>query len=1414
MRKARKVSLITAASVFVACTACGIAASAIGGNREADADAPKSVGWYNRNSEKDGYTLGDDGVVTVKNADNNGWNFYLNGDGRVYNDYTLTVDISGAITQPSDGSAQLGIVPWYVDGDNYIVVYAEWWASDRPGQMKCLQFTGRVNGADLGWNDFWTDGVTASPADGIKLSATKADGTFTFYAEDASGNRLKDGSKTVSVTNNVNAVYGLYGNGDIAAFSDITLTENSYYVMLDRNGGALAAGTEAIQNVAKGGKAEQPADPTREGYDFDGWYVGDERFDFDAELTKSVTLTAKWNIKQYDVTFDYNDGETEGTTERIDHNGTVAEPPAPTRDGYEFVGWYVQDTETVYNFSTPVTADITLVARWVSGEVVRHSVTFVTNGGGDVDGMSVIDGGKISAPAVVREGYVLDGWFTDAEFNHAFDFANDVVNADITLHAKWSEVSYTVTFVYADGQTADKTAKVGYNEKLTRPANPVRDGFLFDGWYADGETQSFDFNSVLTGDVTLTARWVKDAGWRGGSGYSVDEETGTVYSNNSTGMYINNNLLLAGTYTYSADIKGTMSLPTSQTHYAGIVPWYLDESNYIVVYVEYADNNRPDQVREIQITGKINGGNLDDAQWHDIWCDGISIDPSVGYTLKTALTRGENGDMTITVELLDNAGNSQKNGSLALPKLNAYAAKPFRYGVIAKVDSYSIENLVPERIGGDSQTEYAIVDNGVVAKSAGTAWSIADGRYTVDGGDNDASSTMLIKRNALSNTTYKLTVDVSGVGGTAGLVAWYEDENNYILAVCGNGKYGFTGKLLGMPIAQSAQADLSEAVTKITVYKRGSALELLVNDMAEGDGVGFEDALLQSAASYGLCASGAATFDELTIDDAIDYKPYSWYRTELNDRETFVSAAAMGGVAYDEDGGAYVFRADGVTDERDTSVYWATDYYDKAEISAVFTGVEQSTEYGLYGWLQDQSKYVLAKVTPSGVVIISTFGETPETKDFALPADFDYAGEHTLAVAVVNDKVTVTLDGIAVAQNVAVSGIDHDKKARLGIAVSHTAVNAVVTESGYTSFTPVVDGGWTMYGNRYNSWTVEEDGTVNGSLVGGTVFLRTLALKDNVDGKKDYFMSANVKITEHTGAEWKAGFAPYYVDGDNYVFVWFTRWADGSPKIGVTAKLNGAVLPPEWRETDFSYGFFETNALEVSIEGNKLSVYVNKQFLPVVSYELDGLSERVMTGAKSALYVNNVSATFGNIITFGDKRAVINTDKPIISMTGTKPTTGKVGTRVTLPIITASNDAGDTLTVEKTVTGPDGEIVEIEKNGFTPTVAGKYTVTCTCTDMWGNTTVEEFVVTVEDADGVGGGDTIPSENDKKSNLGLALGLGIGIPAALAAAAGVVFLLIKKGVIKLKRKKSDGNKTDDDNAETPDGVESTEDNNAE
>ncbi len=1401
MKKTKRISLLTAVSALAVCASCGIAAVASSGDRAANADTPESAGWYNRNDGKDGYTLSADGDVTVKDTDNNGWNFYINGDGHVYNDYTLSVDILGTIEQPSDGNAQLGIVPWYVNNDNYIVIYAEWWAGDRAGQMKCLQFTGMVNGVDVGWNDFWTDGVTAAPADGIRLCATKTDGTFTFYAENLDGNKLKEGTKTVSLTNDVNAVYGIYGNGDLALFSDITLTENSYYVTLDRNGGTFAAGTEVIQNVAKGGKMTKPADPTRDGYDFSGWYVGNEQFDFDAELTKSVTLTAKWAIKQYDITFDYNDGETTTTTDKVEHNGTVTQPSAPIRDGYEFVGWYIQGSETVYNFSTPVTSNLTLVARWEQGAVVRHEVAFVTNGGGDVEAINVVDGGKISAPTVTRDGYVLDGWFTDEELTLPFDFANDTVTADITLYAKWNEVSYTATFVYADGQTANKTATVGYNEKLTRPANPVRDGYLFDGWYAEGETSPFDFNSVLTADVTLTARWVKDAGWRGGSGYSVDEESGTIYSDNSTGMYINNNLLLAGTYNFSADITGAMTLPTKQTHYAGIVPWYLDENNYIVVYVEYSDSDRPGQVREIQITGRINGGNLDNAEWHDFWCDGITIDPSAGYKLKVSLTRdGSGGDMMVTAELLDSAGNSKKSGNLVLPKLNAYAAKPFRYGVIAKVDNYTIENLDPERIGGDDQTEYALVGNGVVAKSAGTAWTITGGSYTVDGGDNDISSTMLIKRNALGAASYKLSADVSGANGKVGLIAWYEDENNYIFAVYDNGKYGFEGKLLGTPIVQPAQGDISEAVTKLTVYKRGSVLELLINDMEEGEGVKFEDALLQTAASYGLCASGAATFAELTIDDGIDYKAYSWYMTELNNRETFVSAAAMGGVAYDEENGKYVFRAAGVTDEHDTSVYWATDYYDKAEISAVFTDVSNTTEYGLYGWLQDQSKYVLAKVTPRGVVIISTLGETTESEDYALPEGFEYAGEHTLAVATVNDKVTVTLDGNVVAKDVAVSGIDHDKKARLGIAVSHTAVNAAVTESGYTSFTPVIQDGWTLQGNRYNSWTVEEDGTVNGSLVGDTVFLRTLALKDNVDGKKDYFMSANVKITEHTGAEWKAGFAPYYVDGDNYVFVWFTRWADGSPQIGVTAKLNGAVLPPEWRETEFSYNFFDTNSLEVSIQGNTLSVYVNKQFLPIVSYELDGLGDRQMTGAKSALYINNVSATFADIVTFGDKRVIVNTDKPTISMTGTKPATGEVGKRVTLPIITASNEAGDTLTVEKTITGPNGETVEIDKNGFTPTVAGKYTVTCTCTDMWGNKTVEEFTVTVSDAGGSVPGTTpdATGNNDTNSNLGLILGLAIGIPVALAAVAGAIVLLIKKGVIKLKRKKSNGNNVEDNN----------------
>ena len=58
------------------------------------------------------------------------------------------------------------------------------------------------------------------------------------------------------------------------------------------------------QKVKPGGILEVPTDPVKEGYDFDGWYLGDERYNFNLPVESDLTLIAKWDLKELTVIFD------------------------------------------------------------------------------------------------------------------------------------------------------------------------------------------------------------------------------------------------------------------------------------------------------------------------------------------------------------------------------------------------------------------------------------------------------------------------------------------------------------------------------------------------------------------------------------------------------------------------------------------------------------------------------------------------------------------------------------------------------------------------------------------------------------------------------------------------------------------------------------------------------------------------------------------------------------------------------------------------------------------------------------------------------------------------------------------------------------------------------------------------------
>ena len=116
--------------------------------------------------------------------------------------------------------------------------------------------------------------------------------------------------------------------------------------------------------------------------------------------------------------------------------------------------------------------------------------------------------GKVSElPTPTREGYTFGGWYTDAACTTAFDITS-VVTADITLYAKWTVNKYTVSFE-VDGI---EDQEVAYNGKATEPTAPTKTGYTFGGWYTDAAcTTAYDFNTLVTADITLYAKWTKNA---------------------------------------------------------------------------------------------------------------------------------------------------------------------------------------------------------------------------------------------------------------------------------------------------------------------------------------------------------------------------------------------------------------------------------------------------------------------------------------------------------------------------------------------------------------------------------------------------------------------------------------------------------------------------------------------------------------------------------------------------------------------------------------------------------------------------------------------------------------------------------------------------------------------------------------
>lgn len=134
-----------------------------------------------------------------------------------------------------------------------------------------------------------------------------------------------------------------------------------------------------------------------------------------------------------------------------------------------------------------------------------HKVAFDTAGGNMSHTTRYFLQGKDISNEIKPDpctGYTFGGW--NKADGTAWDHASDTVTDNITLYAKWTANTYTVTFDSTGGSAVD-AQPVAYGEKAKKPAAPQKTGYAFGGWYLGEE--AYDFAAVVTEDMTLTAKW-------------------------------------------------------------------------------------------------------------------------------------------------------------------------------------------------------------------------------------------------------------------------------------------------------------------------------------------------------------------------------------------------------------------------------------------------------------------------------------------------------------------------------------------------------------------------------------------------------------------------------------------------------------------------------------------------------------------------------------------------------------------------------------------------------------------------------------------------------------------------------------------------------------------------------------------
>ena len=309
-------------------------------------------------------------------------------------------------------------------------------------------------------------------------------------------NPTKSGYKFVGWYDNENFTGEAITEISAGTMGDVTLYAKwnalDYRISYELNGGTNAENPDGYD------VSDLPVSlhaPSRTGYIFKGWYMGENRvLAIPVGTTGNVVVSAKWEPITYTIDFDTNGGLP--TLSSIDYtiesdSFTLQEI---TKAGYTFDGWYNGETK-VTEITTGTYGNMTLVAKWTADlYTISYNLADGVNSPENPTSYT-IESGLITLKEPTRVGYTFVGWYNGEQLVTTID-SNTLEN--ISLTAKWTVNSYKLTFD-VDGNLTEKNFK--YGESVTAIENPTKVGHTFAGWSKELP------ETMPANDITVEAKW-------------------------------------------------------------------------------------------------------------------------------------------------------------------------------------------------------------------------------------------------------------------------------------------------------------------------------------------------------------------------------------------------------------------------------------------------------------------------------------------------------------------------------------------------------------------------------------------------------------------------------------------------------------------------------------------------------------------------------------------------------------------------------------------------------------------------------------------------------------------------------------------------------------------------------------------